>query len=101
MQPTNPFDLSAIVMPSLELLAEAQMVVAMRLAGMIGLWPVGMDETHRMVTEKGPALMGAASDAHTAALAGRRLDEILMAAITPLTGTARDNRVRLSAARQG
>jgi len=96
MQPTNPFDLSNIVMPSLELLAEVQMVVSMRLAGMIGLWPVETDETHRMFTEKGPALMGAASDAQTAALAGQRLDEILIAAITPLTGTARDNRVRLS-----
>jgi len=96
MYPTNPFDLSNIVMPSLELLAEAQMVVSMRLAGMIGLWPVETDEPHRMVTEKGPALMSAASDAHTAAMSGQRLDEILIAAITPLTGTARDNRVRLS-----
>lgn len=96
MHPTHPFDLSNIVMPSLDLFTEVQMVVSMRLAGMIGLWPVETDETHRMLTEKGPALMGAASDAHTAALAGRRLDEILIAAITPLTGTARDNRVRLS-----
>jgi hypothetical protein len=96
MQPTNPFDLSNIVMPSFELLAEAQMVVSMRLAGMFGLWPVDTGETHRMWTEKGPALIGAATDAHSAALAGQRLDQIVIAAITPLTGTARDNRVRLS-----
>ncbi|MFO7759125.1 MAG: hypothetical protein R6V26_11735 [Roseovarius sp.] len=101
MQPTNPFDLSNLVIPSLDLLTEVQMVVSMRLAGMMGFWPVGMDEPHRMISEKGPALMGAATHAHTAALAGHRLDEILIAAITPLTGTARNNRVRLSAARAG
>ena len=100
MHPINPFDLSRVVMPSYQLFAEAQMVVSMRLAGMFGLWPVGTDETHRMMSEKGPALMGAARDAQTAALAGQRLDEIMIAAITPLTGTTRDNRVRLSA-RQG
>lgn len=96
MQPTNIFDLSKIVMPSLDLLTEVQMVVSMRLAGMMGFWPVGMDETQRMISEKGPALMGAATDAHTAALAGHRLDEIMLAAIAPLTFAARDNRVRLS-----
>jgi hypothetical protein len=96
MRPTHPFDLGNLVLPSLELLAEAQMVVSMRLAGLMGVWPVGRDETHRMISEKGPALIGAASDAHGAAMAGRRLDEIMIAAITPLTDTARENRVRLS-----
>lgn len=99
MQPTNPFDLGNIVLPSLDLLTEVQMVVAMRMAGLVGLWPVETSETQRMLSEKGPALMGAATDAGTAALAGRRLDEIVIAAITPLTGTARDNRLRLSARR--
>lgn len=91
------FDLSPLVLPSLELLAEAQMVVAMRLAGLVGLWPVEITETQRMFAEKGPALIGAATDAQTAAMAGRRLDEIVIAAITTLTGTARANRLRLSA----
>ena len=97
MHPLSHIHLSNIIAPSLQLCAEAQMVVAMRLAGMAGLWPVTADETHRMIAEKGPALMGAASDAQTAALAGQRLDEVLLAAITPLTGAARDNRLRLSA----
>lgn len=97
MHPLSHIHLSNIIAPSLQLCAEAQMVVAMRLAGMAGLWPVDRDETHRMIAEKGPALMGAASDAQTAALAGQRLDEILLAAITPLTGAARANRLRLSA----
>lgn len=97
MHPLSQLHLSNLVAPSLELLAESQMVVAMRLAGMAGLWPVETDETQRMMSEKGPALMGAAHDAQSAALAGLRLDEILLAAITPLTGAARDNRLRLSA----
>lgn len=88
-----------VIGPTLELLAEAQMVVGLRLAGMAGIWPVGLDETHRMLSEKGPALLGAANDAHTAALSGQRLDQILLAAITPLTGAARNNRLRLSAPR--
>jgi len=98
MLPLPHLHMTNVIAPSLELLAEAQMVVALRLAGMAGVWPVGMDEAHRMVSEKGPALMGAATDAHSAALAGQRLDEIVIAAITPLTGAARDNRVRLAAA---
>lgn len=101
MQPTHPFDLSNLVLPSLELLSEAQMVMSMRLAGLMGLWPVGIDETCLMISEKGPALMGAATDAHGAAMAGQRLDEIVIAALTPLTDATRDNRVRLSGARTG
>ena len=97
MHPLSHIHLSNIIAPSFQLFAEAQIVVTMRLAGMVGLWPVKADESHRMIAEKGPALMGAASDAQTAALAGQRLDEILLAAITPLTGAARDNRLRLSA----
>lgn len=96
MQPTNPFDFSNLILPSLELFSEAQMVVSMRLAGLMGFWPVGIDETCRMISEKGPALLGAATDAHGAAMAGQRLDEIVIAAITPLTDTARDNRIRLA-----
>jgi len=99
MHPLSHLHLSNIIAPSLELLAEAQIVIAMRLAGMVGLWPVERDETQRMIAEKGPALMGAASDAQTAALTGMRIDEVLLAAIIPLTGAARDNRLRLSARR--
>lgn len=97
MYPMSHLHMNNILVPSFQLLAETQMVVAMRLAGMVGLWPVRMDETQRMFSEKGPALMGAATDAGTAAMAGQRLDEIMIAAITPLTGTARDNRRRLAA----
>lgn len=97
MLPLPHLHMTNVIAPSLELLAEAQMVVALRLAGMAGVWPVGMDEAHRMVSEKGPALIGAATDAQTVALSGQRLDQILLAAITPLTGAARDNRIRLSA----
>ena len=99
MHPLSHLHLSNIIAPSLELLAEAQIVIAMRLAGMVGLWPVERDKTQRMIAEKGPALMGAASDAQTAALTGMRIDEVLLAAIIPLTGAARDNRLRLSARR--
>jgi len=96
MHPLSHLHLSNTIAPGIELLVETQLVVAMRLAGMVGLWPVEGDETTRMFAEKGPALMGAASDAQSAALAGLRIDEVMLAAITPLTGAARDNRLRLS-----
>ena len=67
MHPLSHLHLNNLVAPSLELLAESQMVVAMRLAGMAGLWPVETDEPQRMMSEKAPALMGAAHDAQSAA----------------------------------
>ncbi|MET4100974.1 hypothetical protein ABIE58_000390 [Roseovarius sp. MBR-78] len=98
MHPLSHIHLSNLIAPSFQLFAEAQMVVTLRLAGMVGLWPVARDEAHRMIAEKAPALIGAAADAQSAALAGQRLDQIMLAAITPLAGAARDNRLRLSAA---
>ena len=59
------------------LAAEAQMVVAMRIAGMAGTWSVLPSENQRMVEEKGPAFAEAAYVAWMAALAGKRPDQVV------------------------
>lgn len=81
-------DLGALAM-------EAQMVVTLRTLGMAGAWPVGKSENSRMLSEKPPAFVRAAQAATVKALAGSRPDQILSAAATTLTKTARANRKRL------
>lgn len=58
---------------------EAQMVVAMRMMGMAGLWSVASTENSAMASEKPEAFAKAASAAGKAAAAGKRGDEILNA----------------------
>ena len=79
-----------------QMLAEAQSVIAFRLLGMVGGWPVSPSETTRMVTEKGPAFLRAYGDAATAALKGKRPDEIAVAALKPIGRKTRANAKRLS-----
>lgn len=50
---------------------EAQMVVAMRMMGMAGLWSVLPSEDRRMVTEKPAAFAAAATAASVQAMSGR------------------------------
>lgn len=59
------------------LAVEAQMVMAMRMAGMIGAWSVQPAESRRMVDEKAPAFAEAAYAAGAAALSGRRPDQVM------------------------
>lgn len=49
---------------------EAQTVIAMRLAGMAGLWDSPPDEMHRMVAEKAVAVVEAGNAATQATLSG-------------------------------
>ena len=56
---------------------ETQMVMAMRIAGMMGAWSVLPSENKRMVDEKAPAFAEAAYVAGAAALSGKRPDQVL------------------------
>lgn len=75
---------------------EAQAVIGMRLLGMTGGWPVGKGENRKMLAEKPPAFAKAAVAAARKAASGGRPDQILTAAVKPLTRTARANRKRLA-----
>jgi hypothetical protein len=76
---------------------EAQAVIGMRLLGMNGAWPVGKNENRQMLAEKPPAFARAATAAVKKAASGGRPEQILTAAVKPLTRTVRANRKRLAA----
>lgn len=78
------------------MLGEAQMVVAYRVLGHLGLWSTAPGETARMVREKPAAFAQAVAAAVGAAQAGRRPDEILAAAVMPLGRRTRSNMRRLA-----
>ena len=79
-----------------QMLAEANSVIAFRLMGMAGGWPVSPSENARMVLEKGPAFLRAYGEAATAAMKGSRPDEIAAAALRPISRKTRSNSKRLS-----
>lgn len=74
---------------------DSQTVIALRMMGMAGVTPQSPDENSRMVAEKGPALMQSYIDASQAALAGKRPDQVMEAALEPLQQEVRANRNRL------
>lgn len=78
------------------MLAEAQMVVTLRVLGQFGLWAVTPGENERMVKEKPEAFMKSANAAIAAVHAGKRPDQVLSAAVTPLGRTTRSNMHRLA-----
>lgn len=95
MIPLSPGPVIELVLRSSQLAIEAHAVIALRIFGMAGLWPVQADESRRMIAEKGPAWIKAARHANRALLSGGRPDEILLATIEPLRRKAQRNRERL------
>jgi hypothetical protein len=76
--------------------AEAQMVIALRMAGMAGFWPMGQAEGQRMVTEKMQAAMAASRAAVKAGMAGQGPADVAMAAMKPVRRRTRANAARLT-----
>ena len=95
-----PFAYWALGVRTAQMLAEANAVIAFRVMGMAGGWPVSPSESSRMVLEKGPAFMRAYGDATVAAMKGKRLDEIAEAALKPIGRKTRSNAKRLSRGRR-
>ena len=79
-----------------QMLVEANSVIAFRVLGMAGHWPVSPSENSRMVLEKGPAFIRAYADAAQAMMKGKRPDEIAEAALRPISRKTRSNAKRLS-----
>jgi hypothetical protein len=78
------------------LMAETQTVMALRLMGIAGLWPVHSDENERMVAEKGPAFARAMLAGSMAAMRGASPDRVAIAAMRPLGRKTRANVKRLT-----
>lgn len=95
----TPFDYWLLGLRMTHMLVEAQTVVALRMMGMAGGWPVSATENTRMVNEKGPAFIKAAGAATAAAMKGRRPDQIVDAALRPIGLKTRSNARRLSKGR--
>ncbi len=91
-----PTDLFALQVRLATLALEAQSVIALRLMGMSGIIPAHRGENSRMVHEKGTALSKSMVAATRAMAAGHRPDQVMHAALTPLSARVRANRKRLS-----
>lgn len=78
------------------MLAEAQMVIGMRLLGMAGMWRVLPSENARMSSEKVTALGQSAVAASTAMLAGKSPVLIAEAALKPVARATKSNVKRLA-----
>jgi hypothetical protein len=78
------------------MLAEAQMVIGMRMMGMMGMWRVLPSETTRMSAEKLAAMSQAAVASSRAALAGKAPVEVAEAALRPIRRKTASNVKRLA-----
>ena len=76
--------------------AEAQLVIAMRLFGLSGLWNLSSGEKGRMISEKSAAARDAWIAAGTAAMAGRGPLAQASAALAPVRRRTKSNRKRLT-----
>jgi hypothetical protein len=100
MKYATPLDYWILGVRSTQMLLEAQTVIGLRLVGMAAGWRISPSETARMIREKGPAFLEAAGAATSAAMKGKRPDQIAEAALKPIGIRTRSNVRRLSKARR-
>ncbi|MBP1807470.1 antifreeze protein [Rubellimicrobium aerolatum] len=93
MKPYQPWT-SAVAFWTM--MAEAQMVMTLRMMGMMGVLPAHKRENHTMMAEKAPAFAEAAMAAGAAMMTGKSPDEIAQAAIRPVARRTRANVKRLT-----
>lgn len=78
------------------LMVEAQTVIALRMMGLAGVWPVPRNETQRMIREKPPVFAESLVAANRALWLGQGPEAALTAWTRPLARKTRSNRKRLS-----
>ncbi|APE44618.1 antifreeze protein [Sulfitobacter alexandrii] len=91
-----PFTFMTLATRTIVLAFEAQTVMTLRLLAMNGLIPSRPGETGRMISEKLPAFGEAGIAAAAAALSGKLPDQVMSAALAPLSRKVRANRKRLT-----
>ncbi|NPD15970.1 antifreeze protein [Xinfangfangia sp. D13-10-4-6] len=94
--PPSPSQMMRLGLRSSVMLAEAQAVIAMRMAGMMGIWPVSPDENARMISEKLAALQEAHVAVMTAAMKGASPTAMAEAALRPVRRRTKANAARLA-----
>ena len=75
---------------------EAQAVIAMRMMGMAGFWPMKPAELRRMVHEKPEAFARAGFAAGAAAMRGAAPHAVMEAGLKPISARASRNAKRLA-----
>lgn len=100
MHQATPLGLWLAGIGTAHMLVEAQTTITLRLLGMAGLWPVSRTEGQRMLTEKPGAFVESAGAAITAAMTGKRPDQVMAAALKPIRKKTRANSRRLSKGRR-
>ncbi|MBQ0804163.1 antifreeze protein [Sulfitobacter sp. HGT1] len=92
----NPLKLLALNAQFTSLMIDTQAVMTLRMLGMAGALPHASGENSRMFKEKGPAMARAYKAATHAALSGGSPDQIMTAAMAPVSKRVRANRKRLT-----
>ena len=91
----NPLAFFSLQTQVTELMVDTQTVMTLRLMGMSGAIPARHGENDRMVAEKGPAMADAYAAGAKAMMAGSTPDQVMSAAMAPLSKKVRANRKRL------
>lgn len=92
----TPFDFMRLGMDTTRMMAEAQMVITLRMLGMAGVIPASRVESARMVTEKVVAGQAAGMAMSKAAMAGASAPAIAAAGLKPIGRKTRANVRRLT-----
>jgi hypothetical protein len=98
MLPLTPHGYWRIVLQASQILTESHTVIALRLSGMAGLWPMAEVENQRMISEKLTAATQATHAAIRTGAAGGSLSDIAMAAMKPVGRRTEANAKRLTKA---
>ncbi len=98
MLPLTPQGFWRVVLQASQIVTESHTVIALRLSGMAGLWPMAGAENQRMISEKLTAATQATQAAMRAGAAGGSLSEIAIAAMKPVGRRTRANAKRLTKA---
>lgn len=93
---TRAADATCALVSCAQLAADTQRVIAMRMMGVSGAWLIPRSEVSDMMSEKLPAFTEALVSGALTAWSGAPPERIMRATLEPLSGTARDNCVRLA-----
>lgn len=92
----TPKQAMRLTMQSALMMAEAQRVIAMRMAGMAGTWNVTPAEDRLMVQEKAEAAVAAGQAMMRSAMAGGSAGAVALAGLKPVRARTRANAARLT-----
>jgi hypothetical protein len=97
MLSANPYDYWRMALQASQIMTESQTVIALRLSGLAGLWPMAEAEAQRMVDEKLDAAAQAGHAALRVGMTGGNLTDVAMAAMRPVARRTKANVKRLTA----